>query len=212
MGGDGSVVHPWVSGAFQSSFLCWGGRNVSACVCVRAHAWVCEIEAPGYLNPNAYVGFSVARRAPGHSGSPRNTYTHTQSTHCFLYGNQSCQLPDRPTLLCDWLICSDVGVSQSWLQSHWWSASNECFPQTRKKEEKGEQVVGGQAVTGTICESIWVIDCDLCLRICVCVRQWWYFLYLLLFCNHSAAPIDGRSKQTSHWEFKRNFYVCINVS
>ncbi|KAF3703458.1 hypothetical protein EXN66_Car019146 [Channa argus] len=51
--------------------------------------------------------------------------THTQSTCCFLYGNQSCQLTDRLTLQCDWLICGDVGVSQSRLRSHWWYRSNE---------------------------------------------------------------------------------------
>lgn len=76
VGGDGSVVHPWVSGAFQT-LSCVEGAGMSACVHVLAHAWVCEIEAPGYFGPNAYVGFSMARRAPGHSGSPRHTHTHT---------------------------------------------------------------------------------------------------------------------------------------
>lgn len=43
---------------------------------------------------------------------------------------------------------------------------------THKREETGEQVSGGKAVTATICENVQVIDCDLCLRIgmFVCAR------------------------------------------
>lgn len=40
-----------------------------------------------------------------------------------------------------------------------------------RERKRGEQVrTGGKAVTATICESIRVIDCDLCLRIGVFVR------------------------------------------
>lgn len=94
------------SRVLSRALSCVEGAGISACVHVRAHAWVCEIEAPGYLGPNTYVGFSMARRAQGHSGSPN------QRAASFI-GNQSCQLLDRPVLLCDWLICSDAGVSQS---------------------------------------------------------------------------------------------------
>lgn len=88
--------------------------RVRVCMC-NVSAYMCEREAPGYCNRVHMLGFCVARRALGHLGSHVYTHTHTrtQSTCCFLYGNQSCQLPDRPTLQYDWLICSDMSVSQS---------------------------------------------------------------------------------------------------
>lgn len=65
------------SRVLSRALSCVEGAGMSVCVHVRAHAWVCEIEAPGYLGRNAYVGFSMARHAPGHSGSPRHTETRT---------------------------------------------------------------------------------------------------------------------------------------
>lgn len=68
-------------------------------------------------------------------------------------------------------------------------------------------------MTATICESVRVIDCDLCLRIgvFVCARGD-TSSPSLLFCNHSLPAlaqrcgIDGRRKQISHQGFKRIFF------
>lgn len=76
----------------------------------------------------------------------------------------------------DWLICSDVGVSQSRLQSHWWSGSNEYVSHRHVRERKG-QCGGGWGAGGgrrgkknqELYVSIGVIACDLCIRDCVCV-------------------------------------------
>lgn len=147
VGGDGSAGHPWVFTSSQVSFLCWRRRNVFECVHEGVRACMCEREAPGYHDPSAHVGGFALPDALGHFGSHKRT--HTQSTHCFLYGNQSCQLPDRLTLQYDWLICGDVGVSQSWLRPHWWCRSNERVSHRHVREKRGW---GGseRETTGTV--------------------------------------------------------------
>lgn len=110
--------------ALSRALSCAEGAGMCLCVSMCKCMHECVKERPlATLAQVHMLGFSVARRAPGHFRSHR--HTHTQSTCCFLYGNQSCQLPDRLMLRYDWLICSDVGVSQHWLQSHWWSGSND---------------------------------------------------------------------------------------
>lgn len=116
------------------------------------------------------LGFSAARRAPGHFGSRR--HTHTQSARRFLYGNRSCQLPDRQVLQYDWLMFSDVGVSQGWLESHWWSGSNEYVSHRHVREKDGGGGSDRKRMTGAICESIWVIACDLSMRLCMRLCAW----------------------------------------
>lgn len=80
------------------------------CMPVCVHACVNERLLATATQVHMLGGF-VLPDALGHFGSHR--HTHTQSACRFLYGNQGCQLPDRLTLQYDWLICSDVGVSQS---------------------------------------------------------------------------------------------------
>lgn len=53
-----------------------GGRNVSVCVHVQVHAWVCEREAPGYLGPSAHVRVFCGQTRPGSLWiSQTHTYT-----------------------------------------------------------------------------------------------------------------------------------------
>ena len=91
---------------------CAEGAGMCLRACTRKCVHACVKERPLATSARVHMlGFSVARRALGHFGSHR--HTHTQSTCRFLYGNRSCQFPDRLVLQYDWLICSDVGVSQS---------------------------------------------------------------------------------------------------
>lgn len=91
---------------------CAEGAGMCLCVCMHKCLRACVKERPLATTARVHMlGFSASRRALGHFGSHRRT--HTQSLCSFLYGNQSCQLPDRLTLQYDWLIGCDVGVSQS---------------------------------------------------------------------------------------------------
>lgn len=211
------------SRVLSRALSCVEGAGMSVCVHVRAHAWVCEIEAPGYLGPNAYVGFSMARHAPGHSGSPRHTDTHKHThtinillplwksklsapwqANCvvWLVNPQRCGCQSEPTAV-------PLVVRIKWM-----------FP-THKREETGEQVERGEG-----CDSnyMWEHTSDWLWFVPenwrVCVRQRWHFLSptpSLLFCNHSLptlaqrCEIDGRRKQTSRQGFKRIFFFLFSM-
>lgn len=147
------------SPVLSRALSCAEGAGMCLRVYMRLCVHACVKQRPLANSAQVHMlGFSVARRALGHFESHR--HTHTQSTCCFLYGNRSCQLPDRLMLRYDWLICSDVGVSQSRLRSHWWSGSNECVSHrhVRERERGGEGEGGGgshrERMTATVCESI----------------------------------------------------------
>lgn len=161
VGGDGSAAHPWVSSAFQGSFLCWGGRNVSVCVHVQVHAWVCEREAPGYLGPSAHVRVFCGQTRPG-SLWISQTYTYTINVLLPLWKSE-LSAPWQANVAIwlanlQWCRCQSaltvvpLVVWVKWL----------CFSQTRKGGDR-------KKMTGTICGSIWVIACDVCMGLCVFV-------------------------------------------
>lgn len=129
MGGGGSAAQPLALLLLPRALSCAGAvgggcLRVCACVCVnaRVYAWLCEIEAPGYLGTERTCWGFLRPDVPQvtldladthtYARTHAHTHAHTQSARHFLYGNGSCQLPDRQTLPYDWLTFSDVGVSQ----------------------------------------------------------------------------------------------------
>lgn len=107
------AVLPTTGSLLLSRALCYAeGAKMCQRVSICESMHECVKQRPLATSACVHMlGFSAARHAPGHFRSHR--HTHTQSTCCFLYGNQSWQLFDRLMLQYDWLICSDGAVSQS---------------------------------------------------------------------------------------------------
>ena len=167
VGGDGSAVHPWVSSAFQGSFLCWGGRNVFACVHAQVRACVCEREAPGYLGPSAHVRVFCGQTRPG---SLRISQTHTYTINVPLpLWKSELSVPWQASVAIwlanlQWCGCQSELTAVPLVVWVKWT----CFPQTCKREEGGGGL-GYRKNDRNYMWKLWVIACDLCMRVCVCV-------------------------------------------